>query len=89
MNLAIAFQTARKKMRQNAVFYGEREISYAELHAQSLKIAAQLQDRLSVKPGDRVALWLKNRPEFVTAVFGILHAARRRAGQQFFSSLRR
>jgi long-chain acyl-CoA synthetase len=75
MNLAIAFSDcAKKNAPKTAVFYGEREISYAELHAQSLKIAAQLQDRLSVKPGDRVALWLKNRPEFVTAVFGILHA---------------
>ena len=27
-----------------------------------------------MKPGDRVALWVKNCPEFVPAVFGILSA---------------
>ena len=30
--------------------------------------------RFGVKPGDRVALWVKNCPEFVPAVFGILSA---------------
>src|SRR5262249_36407026 len=27
-----------------------------------------------VKPGDRVGIWLKNCPEFMAAVYGILHA---------------
>jgi len=74
MNLAIAFSIcARKSAPKTAIFYGEREISYAELMEQSLKMAAHLQHGLSVKPGDRVALWLKNCPEFIAAVFGILH----------------
>jgi long-chain acyl-CoA synthetase len=34
-----------------------------------------LTGKFGVKPGDRVALWLKNRPEFVTAVFGVLGAS--------------
>jgi long-chain acyl-CoA synthetase len=73
MNLAIAFSScAEKNAQKTAVFYGEREISFAELHAQSLKVAAQLQNNFAVKPGDRVAIWLKNCPEFVAAVFGIL-----------------
>src|SRR6202142_2894401 len=73
MNLATAFNTcAQKHAQKTAIFYGEREITYAELQSQSLKIAAQLQNNLGVKPGDRVALWLKNCPEFVAAVFGIL-----------------
>jgi long-chain acyl-CoA synthetase len=74
MNLAIAFSIcAQKSAPKTAIFYGEREISYAELMEQSLKMAAHLQHGLSVKPGDRVALWLKNCPEFIAAVFGILH----------------
>jgi len=73
MNLSIAFAgCAEKNARKTAIFYGEREIAYAELLAQSQKVAAHLQNVLGVKPGDRVALWLKNRPEFVAAVFGIL-----------------
>jgi long-chain acyl-CoA synthetase len=75
MNLAIAFSDcAQQHAQKTAIFYGEREISFAELHAQSLKIAAQLQNDFAVKPGDRVAIWLKNCPEFIAAVFGILHA---------------
>jgi long-chain acyl-CoA synthetase len=74
MNLAVAFSNcAEKCARKTAIFYGEREISFAELHAQSLKAAAHLQNNFAVKPGDRVAIWLKNCPEFVAAVFGILH----------------
>jgi long-chain acyl-CoA synthetase len=73
MNLAVAFSDcAEKNAQKTAVFYGEREISYAEVLAQSKKVAAHLQNHCGVKPGDRVALWLKNCPEFVTAVFGVL-----------------
>src|SRR5882724_10281058 len=76
MNLAIAFSNcAEKNAQKTAIHYGEREISFAELHAQSLKVAEHLRMKLHVKPGDRVALWLKNCPEFVAGVFGILGAS--------------
>ena len=76
MNLSTAFaDCAKKHAQKSAIFYGEWEISYAELHAQSLKVAAHLRMKLHVEPGDRVALWLKNCPEFVTSVFGILGAS--------------
>ena len=75
MNLATAFTNcAEKHAGKVAIFWGEREISYAELLAQSQSVAARLQNQLGVKPGDRVALWLKNCPEFVPCVFGILQA---------------
>ena len=76
MNLSTAFaDCAQKHAQKTAIFYGELEISYAELYAQSLKVAEHLRMKLHVKPGDRVALWLKNCPEFVTSVFGILSAS--------------
>ena len=75
VNLAIAFENcAQKHAQKKAIFWGDREISYADLLAQSLKVAAYLQNQFGVKPGDRVALWLKNCPEFVPCVFGILQA---------------
>jgi long-chain acyl-CoA synthetase len=75
MNLATAFsKCAEKHAQKKAIFWGDREISYAELLAQSQKVAAHLQNKFGVKPGDRVALWLKNCPEFVPCVFGILQA---------------
>ena len=74
MNLATAFaESAQKRPEKIALCWGDREISYAELHAQTLAVPAQLQS-LGVQPGDRVALWVKNCPEFVPAVFGILSA---------------
>ena len=75
MNLATAFvNCAEKHPRKSAIYFGEREISYAELLAQSQNVAMQLGGRLNVQPGDRVAIWLKNCPDFAASVFGILFA---------------
>ena len=51
-----------------------RSIPTPDSSAQSLWLADRLTHSLEVKPGDRVALWLKNCPEFVTTLFGVLHA---------------
>jgi long-chain acyl-CoA synthetase len=75
MNLATAFSASvQKRPQKAALFWGETEFTYATLLAQSLAVATQLARDFGVKPGDRVGLWLKNRPEFVPAVFGILNA---------------
>jgi long-chain acyl-CoA synthetase len=75
VNLAIAFAESVKKHREKtALFWGEGEITYEALHAQSLAVARKLNEQFGVKPGDRVGLWLKNRPEFLSAFFGILNA---------------
>ncbi len=75
MNLATAFSDcAQQHSRKTAIYFGEKEISYEALLAQSLAVGTWLESQLGVKPGDRVALWLKNCPEFAAAVFGILQA---------------
>lgn len=75
MNLAVAFaNSVRSRPAKIALVWGEREFSYAELWAQSLKLASELQVNFEVKPGERVGLWLKNCPEFVPALFAILQA---------------
>ncbi len=75
MNLALAFaESARKQPQKTALCWGDREISYAQLHAQAIAVAGELHTRLAVQPGDRVGVWLKNCPEFVPAIFGILQA---------------
>ena len=75
MNLAVAFaNSVRSRPAKIALIWGEREFSYAELWAQSLKLASELQVKFGVKPGERVGLWLKNCPEFVPALFAILQA---------------
>jgi long-chain acyl-CoA synthetase len=75
MNLANAFSNcAEKHSDKTAIYFGEKEISYRELLAQSGAVAAILRTQFGVKPGDRVGMWLKNCPEFVAGVFGILRA---------------
>jgi long-chain acyl-CoA synthetase len=75
MNLAEAFtQSVARRPEKVALYWGESEFTYAALHNQSCAVGRQLMENLAVKPGDRVGLWLKNRPEFIPAVFGILNA---------------
>ena len=75
MNLAAAFSASvQARPEKSAIFWGESEISYTTVHAQSLALCHQLVEKFGVKAGDRVGLWLKNRPEFIPALFGIINA---------------
>ncbi len=75
MNLAAAFAaSAQRQPQKSALFWGETEFTYASLQAQALAVAGQLASRFGVRAGDRVGLWLKNRPEFIPALFGIFNA---------------
>ena len=75
MNLPTAFAIAAEKdLRKTALFWGDREYSFEELLSQTRRVAGHLQNELGLKPGDRVGLWLKNCPEFIPALFGILQA---------------
>lgn len=75
MNLSSAFTaSAERHAGKPAVFWGEEEHHFGLLLAQSHLLAARLRSSLRVQPGDRVALWLKNCPEFIPAFFGILQA---------------
>ena len=75
MNLAGAFaESVQQRPQKIALFWGDREYSYANLWSQSTFVSERLQQAFGVKPGDRVGLWLKNCPEFIPSLFGILHA---------------
>ncbi len=74
MNLAAAFdQSVATHAEKPAVFWDEKEFTFAELRSQSSNVAEELTKKFGVKLGDRVGLWLKNRPEFIPALFGILN----------------
>jgi long-chain acyl-CoA synthetase len=75
VNLAAAFAaSARANAAKTAVFWGEEEHTYGTLGHQAAWLSRRLAAEFAVKPGDRVALWLKNCPEFIPALFGILGA---------------
>ena len=63
--------TAARLPRKTALVYYGREISFAELDEASDRFAAWLRGR-GVGPGDRVALYLENCPQFAVAHFGAL-----------------
>jgi len=74
MNLARAFEaSANAHPDKVALFWGNAEFTYSALLRQVSETSATLRHR-GVQAGDRVGLWMKNRPEFVFAVLGILHA---------------
>jgi long-chain acyl-CoA synthetase len=75
MNLSLAFtNSVQRDPKKIALFWGDAEFTYAELETHSWSVATRLTQDFGVAPGDRVGIWLKNCPEFVPALFGILHA---------------
>jgi long-chain acyl-CoA synthetase len=73
MNLAAAFSdSVQKHSEKTALFWGDAKFSYSELSSRSLFVAGILRHQFNIAPGDRVALWLKNCPEFIPALFGVL-----------------
>ena len=67
----IAFHATRAPSR-TALIYRDREISYGDLMARAEAGAAWL-ERIGVRPGDVVALWMKNSAAFIDLVLAISH----------------
>ncbi|MDG4824834.1 long-chain fatty acid--CoA ligase [Asanoa sp. WMMD1127] len=72
-NLSVILrESARRDPDKTAVIFGDRKVSYAELDAAADRAAAGL--LRYARRGDRVALMLPNRVEFLECYFGILKA---------------
>ncbi|UPT77388.1 long-chain-fatty-acid--CoA ligase [Sulfurovum sp. XGS-02] len=63
----ITFQ-AKKRGKKVALFVDEEKITYKDILAAADKLAAFLA-RKGVKKGDRIALFLRNSPEFIYTIF--------------------
>jgi long-chain acyl-CoA synthetase len=61
---------AQKRGRKTALFVDEEKIRYEQILERVDKLAAFLAER-GIKKGDRVALFLRNSPEFIYAIFAI------------------
>jgi len=73
MNLARALEkSAQHDSSKTALFWGDSQFSYGNLWSRSLGVAGRLRSEFGVRAGDRVGVWLKNCPEFVPALFGVL-----------------
>lgn len=71
MNLDTAFaMSARKHGSKTALFSGESQYSYQHFSNQAAWVGRALSRDYGVRRGDRVGIWLKNCPEFISALFG-------------------
>ena len=74
-NLGSAWlRSAKANSAKIAVFWDEEEITYGRLLGESCWVATHLKDVCGLQRGDRVALWLKNCPQFISALYGALLA---------------
>ena len=75
MNLFSAFASSvRANTGKIAIFWGDEKITYDQIGAAASGLAFRLVSEQGIKAGDRVAIWLKNCPEFVSVIYGILRA---------------
>jgi len=74
MTLGAAFaDTVARRRSATALVYGGAQYSFAEVGARAVAVAGALRQR-GVRPGDRVAVGLRNSPELVVSVLGVLQA---------------
>lgn len=66
--------SAKKHPKHTALVFGSKKITYKELDQITTDIAAGLV-KSGIKPGEKVALFLDNCPEFVISYYAILKAA--------------
>ena len=76
MNLAVWVQRhGRRRPDDPAVADGERVHATWRVFAErTASVAAGLRDGFGLSPGDRVAVLMRNRPEYLEALFAIWHA---------------
>ena len=76
MNLATWVERNGRRLRDEpALAEGERvHGTWADFAARTAAAAAGLRDDLALSPGDRVAIVMRNRPEYLEALFAAWHA---------------
>ena len=76
MNLAVWVERhGRRRPDDPALADGERvHAGWGALAARTAGAAAGLRDEFGLSPGNRVAIVMRNRPEYLEALFAIWHA---------------
>ncbi|MDP2897164.1 MAG: long-chain fatty acid--CoA ligase [bacterium] len=72
MNLKTMLESsAGKSPGKKLLFFEDRSATYADFNAEANRLAHALMESLSVEKGDRVGILLRNRPEFLTALYAV------------------
>ena len=75
MNLSQVFlNTADRYPNDIAIYFYEEQYTFKDVAQKSIHLASWLSSEMGVKPGDRVGIYCKNRPEFITSMIAILIA---------------
>jgi long-chain acyl-CoA synthetase len=76
MNLAVWVERNGRRWPDGpALADGEQvHATWAEFASRTAAVAGALRDEFGLSPGDRVAIVMRNRPEYLEALFGIWHA---------------
>jgi len=61
---------AKERKRKIALFDGDQKISYGDILYKADKLAAYMADR-GIGRGDRIAVFLRNSPEFIYTIFAV------------------
>lgn len=69
--LVEVLRQAREHGERPALRFAGEELSYTQVWAAASAVAAALRDDYGVRPGDRVAIAMRNYPEWVLAFWGI------------------
>jgi len=73
MNLKTMLESSTEKCLHKELFFFEnRSATYSDFNSEVNRLAHALRGALSVEKGDRVGILLRNRPEFLTALYAIL-----------------
>jgi fatty-acyl-CoA synthase len=66
--------SARRYPHKPFLIYYDSPVSFAQFLSEAERVAAYLQQRCGVLPGDRVGLFMQNSPQFAIAYYGVLRA---------------
>jgi len=73
MNLKTMLETSTEKFAdKDLLFFEGRSTTYDDFNSETNRFAHGLTEVLSLEKGDRVAILLRNRPEFLTALYAVL-----------------
>ncbi len=73
MNLKTMLESsAREHPDKDFYFFEDRSATYASFNAETNRLAHAMIETLTIEKGDRVGILLRNRPEFLIALYAIL-----------------
>src|SRR5215467_8346492 len=73
MNIFDALENTKESLPdKEAILFSGTSITYQELHKRSCRLSSALRAATDLRPGDRVGLFLPNRPEFLVSYYAVV-----------------